>query len=58
MVVQQNEEDTYKTMLKRLESMVEDFNNKAAMNDTPKDEMVKLELQINIARALLMQQKE
>ena len=45
-------------MLKRLESMVEDFNNKAAMNDTPKDEMVKLELQINIARALLMQQKE
>jgi hypothetical protein len=31
-------------MMKRLENMIEDFNNKAALNDTPKDEMNKLEL--------------
>ena len=52
-----SDEQTLEMLQKRLESLVEDYNVKAAEQHTPREELERLEVQINITRQFMYERK-
>jgi septal ring factor EnvC (AmiA/AmiB activator) len=52
-----SDEQTLEMLQKRLQQLVEDYNIKAAEQNTPREELERLEVQINITRQFLIEKK-